>query len=194
MGDYGEPIFMMRVLLCVAVLLAACAFAQRPTDPGCCSPWQWTGDISIINQFIAYDFKNQRARIDSISTDGRNVTLSSIIERFDTGNVYEINWETETCTYFNVSGEMPQACIPQGATHTFEFTLGAELPCRSYTFKIPPIVNTFVATADSCLPVSGAILGRVHGHYREADVFYFNQKVHVPEPGLFTPPTGCTHN
>merc|ERR1712010_392574 len=155
MGDYGEPIFMMRVLLCVAVLLAACAFAQRPTDPGCCSPWQWTGDISIINreqgeqinQFIAYDFKNQRARIDSISTDGRNVTLSSIIERFDTGNVYEINWETETCTYFNVSGEMPEACIPQGATHTFEFTLGAELPCRSYTFKIPPIVNTFVAIA-----------------------------------------------
>jgi len=189
------------ILVCVLLAVAtSVAVAQRPpSDPGCCTPWQWIGSISITNralhnqqnQKIFYDYKNNRLRVDDIATDGSNFQLFSIIERFDLGLIYNVNYTSGTCTFLNVTGGMPPACVPKGATATYNVTLGSSLRAKVYNFRIPPIVSTITSTVDSCLPISGVVLGRLHGHMREADIFYYNIAVQTPNPGLFTPPNGC---
>jgi len=186
----------------LSILVAAVALATVTSAQRCCTPQQWEGELTganyAINDFfwedVHYDFQNQRARFDVFSNDNRSVVVNTIIERFDQGRIYNIfPGPKGNCTYFIVSGKMPEACTPQNPSGVYPYTIGITLNARVYEFAAPNgIFQAWSVTADQCIPINGNYFARRHGQYQDYIFFYYNIFPSISDPAIFNPPGQCT--
>jgi len=190
---------MKSIILVIAVVIAG-VWSQSP----CTIPNQFmtgltysTFDANECNsasaiQMLYYDFPNQQLRVDSTATvGGDSYTFTTWID-FNKEMGYYYDRDTDSCTSFSVTGDLPDTQLPDDSSYMGTVLVGTEAVDNWLTPDDNDVgFYEFIGLAEvSCWPIYAVALNDTTNQV-EANEQYFNFVPQLP-PFYFDIPDICT--